>query len=121
MERFKPIMETCGITSQNKGDIDGHQNQAWQTASHQLLPAPAVRSGIDTRSGIPVESKFTHVYTQDGNFIPIGLIKRLLIGPNETGMACVFAEMDGPVPKPQSNPSTMVTWNCVETYRTKRQ
>ena len=66
--------------------------------------APGVRSGIDARSGIPVESngvsksKFTHVYTQDGNLIPIGAIKRLLIGPNEAGNVCVFAEMDGPVP-----------------------
>ena len=47
------------------------------------------------------------MYTQDGNFIPIGAIKRLLIGPNETGMACVFAEMDGPVPvSPKGNPPT---------------
>ena len=65
--------------------------------------APGVRSGIDARSGIPVEAndKFTHVYTragQEGRFIPISLIKRLLIGPNEAGNACVFAEMDGPVP-----------------------
>ena len=59
-----------------------------------------VRSGIDTRSGIPVtaQSTFTHVYTQEGQFIQIGAIKRLLIGPNEAGNACVFAEMDGPVP-----------------------